>query len=147
MILVDLDPTREMLIKQLIQEGLNASTHYVVAVAQNEDLHKQVLATRDLDHSKGPIVTLTTPLDLLIVDRQCTNDTPKGSQVGRSCWECGELGHLQCDCPWAKPRTRFPRLNRRVSWTKDCRSQPVKHQSLQTSGMVLLSPTSKSRPW
>ena len=67
-----------MLLKQLVWEGLNAPTCYAVAVVCNEDIHKWALVTRDLDPNNSPITALTAFPNALPVDRQCTNDTPKG---------------------------------------------------------------------
>lgn len=41
-------------VNQFVWEGLNAPIHNAVAVVYNEDIHKWVLAARDLNLSNGP---------------------------------------------------------------------------------------------
>lgn len=38
---VDLGPTREILVKQLVWEWLNASTHNTLSAVHNEDIHQR----------------------------------------------------------------------------------------------------------
>ncbi|KAL6087972.1 hypothetical protein STEG23_022832, partial [Scotinomys teguina] len=73
---VNSGPTRDILIKQLTWEELSAQM-------QNEDIHNWMQATRDLDPSTGLIAVLTASLDVLLTDKQCAKDTPKGPQHSR----------------------------------------------------------------
>lgn len=147
MILVDLGPIREMLVKQLFQEGLNASTCYVAPEARNEDIHKWVLATRDLDHSQGPIAALTTSLMSSLWTGSAPMTHPRAPKqidlVGNAASQaiCSVIApgqNLEPDAPDAIGDF----LGQRIA-----DHNLLKHQHLQTPGMVLLSPASKSRPW
>ena len=42
-------PTKDILIKQLTWEGFNTVTHNATACVRNEDKHKWILATHDID--------------------------------------------------------------------------------------------------
>lgn len=42
-------PTKDIIIKQLTQEGLNTVPHNAIAPVRSEDIHKWVLATHDID--------------------------------------------------------------------------------------------------
>ena len=46
---VDTGPTQDMTIKQVTWEGLNAPTGNVLATVHNDDIHKWVMGTNDLD--------------------------------------------------------------------------------------------------
>lgn len=59
---VDAGPTRDMLIKWLAWKGLNTSTFNAVAVVRNDDIHKWVVATHDLDPGVGPTAVLTASI-------------------------------------------------------------------------------------
>lgn len=64
---MDPGPTREMLIKQLTWEGLNSPTHNAVVAVLDEDTHKWVVATRDLDPNNGLAQWLFLQLPLVPV--------------------------------------------------------------------------------
>lgn len=81
---MDTGPTREMLIKQLTWKGLMAPTCNVVAAVRNEDIHKWIIATRDLDPDGGPTAALETSLDALLADPQC-NLAEKEAPLDRTC--------------------------------------------------------------
>lgn len=64
-----------MLFKQLAWECLNAPTrNAVAALRSNDDLHKWVVATRDLDSRAEPVAALTAFLDAPLFDRQRSNN-------------------------------------------------------------------------
>lgn len=73
----DSGPTREMWIKQLIWEGLNAPTWNVVAAVHNEDIHKWVIVTRDLDPRASPIAALMGSLYAFLKNQP--NSAEKGN--------------------------------------------------------------------
>lgn len=60
-------PTRHMLIKRLTWEGLNAPIHNVVIAIRNDDIHKQAVATHNLDPGAGHIAALTASIDALVM--------------------------------------------------------------------------------
>lgn len=65
-----------MLTKQLFWKVLSALTCYEVRAVHSENIHKWVLATRDLDPSNHSIAALTALLDALLADRHLTH--PRG---------------------------------------------------------------------
>ena len=101
---VDAGPSRDMLIKQLAWEGLNAPTHNAVAAIGNDDNHKWVVATHNLDPGAGPIAALTASIDILVIEcvRGCALFM-KGPP-NRTCWGCGKPGHLKRTTPQLGPR-------------------------------------------
>lgn len=78
-----------------------------VATVRNEDIHKQVIATRELGPGVSLIAVLTTTLDALLVD-QHTKTTEEGTLPDRTCWGYGKTRHWRRDCPHTKPHTRCP---------------------------------------
>lgn len=72
-------PARDMLIKQLIWEGLNVLTHNAGTAVRNDDSHKWVSATHDLDTGSGPTATLTASIEALFMELiQRTLTSPEG---------------------------------------------------------------------
>ena len=62
------DPRRDMIIKQLAWEGLHAPTCNATAAVRNDDIHKWVVATCDLDPGAVPISVLTASIDTLVME-------------------------------------------------------------------------------
>lgn len=62
---MDLGPTQNMSIKQVTWEGRDT-----VATVRNDEIHKWLLATKDLDPGAGPIMSLTASLAALFADGQ-----------------------------------------------------------------------------
>lgn len=117
----DAGPTREMWIKQLTWEGLSAPTWNAVAAVHNEDIHKWVIVTRDLDPRASPIAALMNSLYAFLTNQP--NLAEKETSLNRTCWECRKPGHLRGDCPRAKPKPRCPKCNKGSHWVKDYWSQ------------------------
>lgn len=120
---VDLGPTWETIIKQLTWEGLNAPTHHEIVAVCNEDIHKWVIDTHDLEHQAGPIAAFTASLNALLASKD--NDREKSSPAAppdHSCWGCGQSGHLHRNCPKARTKTKFPKCQKGFHLACDCRS-------------------------
>lgn len=60
-------PTRDMLIKQLSWEPLNTPTHDAVAGVRNDDIHKCIFATSDLNPGVVPIASLTASINTFVI--------------------------------------------------------------------------------
>lgn len=90
--------TKDMLIEQLTWEGLNTIIHNAIeAVRQGE--HPQMgNHYKRLDSGVSSIAALTTSLDALLV-AQHKIILREGIAPDRTCWGCGETGHLRRNYP------------------------------------------------
>lgn len=93
-----------MLIQQLARKGLNNPTLNAVATIRNDNIHKWVIDTRDLDPGAGPIAALTAFTDALVMEHVQRMGPPPEGHPHCTCWGCGKPGHLKQDCPLARPK-------------------------------------------
>lgn len=98
---IHLGPTREMLIKQLTWEGLNAPTHNVVTGSAMMIFTNGYLSLWAWTPAQVPLLPWQHPLTLLS-DRQQSVDHHHHSRRDWSAWGCGKPGHLRRD--WCKPQ-------------------------------------------